>query len=266
MTKRRHAPAAPVAQDVRTPLYHQIYLILRAKILDGTYAQGSLLPSEHALVELYGVSRITTRRALDELVAAGLARREQGRGTRVTGADAAASARTRGSVEGLIENVLALGLKTTVEVFDFAYIEVPSDIAERLALPPGAIVQRAVHVRHLDGAPLGHIVTHVPEDIGRLYDEDELTTLPLLALLERKGVAVRRAEQAISATPADPEVARRLAVDVGTALLQLERTVYDDHDHAVETITVLYRPDRYQYRTALERTAGDAASFWMPAA
>src|SRR4051794_28521434 len=67
----------------RAPLYHQLFLILRSQIYSGEYPEGSYLPSEHALVKRYHVSRITAVRALNELAASNLVVRSRGLGTRV---------------------------------------------------------------------------------------------------------------------------------------------------------------------------------------
>ncbi|MDP6927494.1 MAG: GntR family transcriptional regulator, partial [Rhodospirillales bacterium] len=71
-----------MSASLRMPLYHQIYLILRQKLLSGEFAYDDRIPSEQELVEEYEVSRITARRALDELAAEGLVVRQRGRGTR----------------------------------------------------------------------------------------------------------------------------------------------------------------------------------------
>ena len=65
------------------PRYHQIFLLLREAIRDGVYAADQQVPGEMELAAQYGVSRITTKRALNELERAGLVTRERGRGTRV---------------------------------------------------------------------------------------------------------------------------------------------------------------------------------------
>ena len=88
--------------------------------------------------------------------------------------------------------------------------------------------------------------------------------VPLLTLLERGGIEVSRAEQTITATLADAEVARRLGVELGAPLLRLGRIVYDQQNRAVEYITGLYRPDRYQYRMNLSRVQTDRANAWSP--
>ena len=63
------------------PLYHQVKEAIYNKILEGYWARGEPIPSERNLSEMMGVSRITVIRALKELTAAGILRREKGRGT-----------------------------------------------------------------------------------------------------------------------------------------------------------------------------------------
>jgi GntR family transcriptional regulator len=247
---------------LRTPLYHQIYLILRDKIYDGTYPNDALLPSEQELVRRYRVSRITAKRALDELAAAGLASRARGRGTQVQ--FSAPTPPVRASVEGLLENLLVMGLKTAVELIDFAYVPASPEVASALGCPHGALVQRAVRLRHVKSEPFSHLITHVPAAIGRSFTRRDLASKPLLVLLERGGIVVGRAEQVISAALADAEVAKRLGVDIGSALLKITRIVYDQADNPVEFITGLYRPDRYQYKMALSRVRGEASNVWSP--
>jgi DNA-binding GntR family transcriptional regulator len=65
------------------PAYHQITLVLRKKILTGEWAEGTKIPKEEVLASLYGISRVTTRRALDVLEKEGLVRRQKRRGTLV---------------------------------------------------------------------------------------------------------------------------------------------------------------------------------------
>ena len=259
----RHVGVHVVDHKLPTPLYHQIYVYLRDRIYDGTYACDAFLPGEQELVRLFGVSRITARRALDELAAAGLVVRERGRGTRVS--YLAPSPPVRSSVEGLLENLLAMGLKTEVRLLEFDYVPATEEVAIALQCEPGDPVQRAVRVRLLEGEPFSYLVTHVPAEIGRGYGREDLAVTPLLALLERGGVKVGRAEQTLTATLATPEVVPLLEVDAGGPLLKVTRTVYDQGGAPVEHIVALYRPDRYQYRMVLERVEGETHNTWSPA-
>src|SRR5258708_30661680 len=109
--------ARPLADGhLPTPLYHQIYVLLREQIVNGAYAAQASLPTEHELMRRFKVSRITAKRALDELAAEGLVHRSRGRGTRVV--DGLRPAPVSGNISGLLANLLMLGLRTKVPIAD----------------------------------------------------------------------------------------------------------------------------------------------------
>lgn len=255
-----HDVMMAVDRRMRAPLYHQIYLILRGKIENGEFLPGALVSGEQDIQRQYNVSRITARRALDELAAAGLVERRRGSGTRVR--DTAPSAPIRSSVEGLLENLLAMGLKTKVRLVSFGYAPAGPDVAAALERVPGATIQHAVRVRSVAQGPLSYLTTYVPEEIGRTFTRRDLASQPLLALMERGGIKVSGATQTVSATLADPVVAAALTVDVGAPLIEVRRIVRDQHGRPVEFIVALYRPDRYQVRMDLARVADAGHNSW----
>jgi len=251
-----------VSSTLRVPLYHQIYLILRQQILDGDLAFEDRLPSEQELINEYDVSRITARRALDELASEGLVKRSRGKGTHVQ--FKRPTHPLESSVEGLLENLLAMGLETTVKLLEFEYVAANEEVAKALNCPPGTILQRAVRVRNLEAGPFSYLVTYVPQEIGRNYDANDLATQPLLQLLERSGVVVQGASQTISASLADADIAAHLDTQAGAALLEIRRIVTDANSQPVEYIRALYRPDRYQYQMVLSRVQGEQINTWSP--
>jgi len=251
---------APVDSRLPTPLYHQIYLLLRGQIDDGTLSEGAVLPGEEELARQYDVSRITARRAVAELAAAGLVTRGRGRGTRVT--QAALPAAVHGGVEGLIANLISMGLKTRVTLVEFGYQPSSPHVAAALQLKPGEDVQRSIRVRSTSDGPFSHLTTCVPAAIGRTFGRRDLAREPLLALLERSGVEIGCAEQTISATLADMRVAPLLDMAVGAPLLRISRVVHDTAGRPVEFIVGLYRPDRYQFRMSLDRVRGENRDTW----
>jgi GntR family transcriptional regulator len=256
----RGAAALAVDERLPTPLYHQIYLILRNQIIDGRHNDGDLIAGEEDLARQFNVSRITARRALAELAAEGLVVRARGRGTRVIAPPSAPP--IRANVEGLIENLMAMGLKTQVKLMEFDYETASPDVARALKLEPGAEVQRAVRLRFLTDGPFSYLTTYVPASIGRQFGRKELEREPLLGLLERCGVKIGGAEQTISATLADTRVAPLLQTAIGAPLLRIMRVVHDREGVPVEYITGLYRPDRYQYRMALARVETGDRNTW----
>jgi GntR family transcriptional regulator len=246
--------------NARVPLYHQIFLILRNRIFGGEVQPGDLVPGEQELAVEFNVSRITAKRALNELAGAGLVVRERGRGTRVTHRPKAPAVTS--SIEGWLENISLMGIATEARVLDFGYLSASEDIAHALELPPGTDVQHAVRVRSLEGEPMSYLVTYVPADIGRQYDREDLDTKPLLLLLELAGVKVASARQTISATLADSEVAGALSVHAGSPLIEVRRVVRDSSGRPIEYIRVLYRPDIYRFEMSMNRVREREGMRW----
>lgn len=242
------------------PLHHRLYVVLRQRIRAGEYALDRPMPGEHELAAAHGVSRITVRRALERLEREGLVVRRRGAGT---------FARTplpgpqRESLRGLIENLLAMGLRTRVKLIDFGYVAVPADAAALLEVAIGTIVQKSVRVRSIPKGlvPFSHLTAWVPEEIGRRYTLRELAARPLLHLLEAAGERAVSAEQVISAKLADAEVAALLAIDPGSALLWVRRQVRNGEGRVIEVMEALYRPELYEYTLSMVREDG----FWNPA-
>ncbi len=257
---RPRGNAGGLDKRLPTPLYHQIYVLLREQILGGIYSDNELVPTEHELTRRFGVSRITAKRALDELASEGLVVRRRGKGTTV--ASRVPAPAVNANISGLLENLLMMGLKTKVEIIDFAYVPASDDVARALDLPAGEEVQRAVRVRSIDGAPLSYTTSYVPAALGRTYGRKDLATKPLLELLEHAGVLIGSADQTIGAVLADSIVGPLLGVRIGAPLLSVTRTVIDQHGRPVEYIAILYRPDRYQYRMKLTRVQGAATKLW----
>ena len=250
---------------VPMPKYHQIYLVLREQLHEGKFAQG--LPGEFSLMQQFGVARVTVRRALQQLAADGLISREPGRGTRALDLGASNAAYGEGGqraqLTGLLENLVSMGLKTSVTVLDVEVVSASAHIAEALQLKVGDPVQKAVRVRSTKEGPLSHITTYVPADIARQFGRRELARKPILVLLEESGVRVGRAHQTISARLADVQVAKHLDIAVGSALLAVRRLIYDDQDRPIQWLHGLYRPDRYEYQMELSRVGSIDAKVWV---
>ncbi|NBO89658.1 MAG: GntR family transcriptional regulator, partial [Betaproteobacteria bacterium] len=135
------------------PKYHQVYLVLREQLHEGKFAQG--LPGELALMSQFGVARVTVRRALEQLAQEGLISREPGRGTRPVATrtshpaqhSGAAQQQQQAQLSGLLENLVTMGLRTTVKVLSVDKIAASQEVASALQLQDGAWVQKAQRVR-----------------------------------------------------------------------------------------------------------------------
>lgn len=253
------APAA-LDGDSKVPLYQQIFVILRNQIQAGDLPVGGRVPGEAELCAQFAVSRITARRALNELADNGLVVRQRGSGTRV--ASAIAPAPLKASIDGLLENVGHIGRTTSVRVLGFGHVAATVEVAARLRLPPQSQVLHALRVRHVGDQAMSYLATWVPEDIGALIDGQDMSQTPLLILLERAGVPVASATQTISATLADAAAAAALGVPAGAPLIDVRRVVFDVDDRPVEFIKILYRPELYQFEMSMRRVQGAKGKAW----
>lgn len=240
------------------PLYHRLYVILRERIVNGDYRAGHVLPSEADLMTSFGVSRITVKRALDDLAAEGLVERSRGRGTTVTqaGASMRVGSPISASIDGLLTSLSVIGQGTSVEIDAFEYQPANPYVAEQLRIPVGTVVQRASRVRHLNSEPFSHSTSYVLESIGRSFTADDMLNTPLIDLIQRSAT-IAQVQQAITCTLADNVSARLLKVSVGSPLLKLRRVFIDTDGRPVDFAEILYTPDRFEYRMTWSRNANN---------
>ena len=253
MTSRGADTMTPALLDpqLAIPLYHQVYVLLRDRIISGRLVPGARLPGEMEMSGLLGVSRITIKRALNELANEGLVYRSRGRGTIVS--DGRVAPLIAGSFDTLLTALEQMGLATHVELLTVAETPADRDVAERLQMSPGRLVQRSVRLRKLRGEPFSYLVNYVPIEIARRYASTDLASASMLTLLAQAGFMAREAEQWITATSAGADIAAALAVPAGSPLLRIERVMKSRVP--IHFIIGYYRPDRFQYHLRTKRSA-----------
>jgi DNA-binding GntR family transcriptional regulator len=204
---------------VRTPRYQQIADELRNRIRAGGFAAGRLLPSESNLSDEFSVSRVTVRRALEQLRDVGLIDSRQGLGWFVAGDPVRQPLAELDTIEG---QLAANGAIATRRVLDFAFVDAPSRVAEVLG------ESRVLEVRRLslaDGEPFARVTVWCPEAVGSRLSRQDVEALPFYELLD---VALRGAEQTIGAAAASPQDAALLGVPPGSPVLVCERITRTD--------------------------------------
>ncbi len=226
------------------PLYHQIYLALRDEILSGERGFGAAVPTEQELGAIHGVSRITARRALDELASHGLVERKRRVGTRVC--FRAPTAPIEGHIDQAVDSLIAFGRDTQVRVIEYGEVPATATVADRLGIAVGAPVIHALRLRSADEAPLGAIESFVPAAIGAGLSRAALATQPMLELIRAAGHAIGAGSQIISAVPADPALAALLETEARAPIIRVDRVVRDTDGRPLLFTSARYRGDRYR--------------------
>lgn len=246
------------------PLYHRVRSVLKEKIYTREYPPGSRLPSERDLARLYRVSRITLRQALAELERERIIRREQGQGTFVT-STAARRPAPAAALSGPLDSLIRPSQITRIEFIDSQEVPAPAEVAEALGGAPGDPVRRIRRVFWGEREPFADITNYVPVQLASRIPAGALERTPLLTILQREfGVEVRAAVGTVDAALADATLARRLRVEVGSAVLVIRRTVLGA-DMAPLSFNVVYAPGN-RYRISIDlRDAPPAVRSGTPA-
>jgi GntR family transcriptional regulator len=148
---RRYNVLMAVAQDAL--LYSRLETVLANEIADGDLKVGDQLPTEDSLIARFGVSRITVRRAIQNLVSRGLVEIRRGKGTFVS---APKMTQELKELSGFVEDMHALGRKPTARVVSKEIVTADATVADQLALMKGERVVRIRRVRLADGIPLSY--------------------------------------------------------------------------------------------------------------
>ncbi len=228
--------------DSASPLYRQLMQRIRADIASGIYPVNSRIPSEAELGESYQVSRVTVRKALAELTREGLLRRMQGKGTYVCTPRLKTDLR---KVTSFHEACLVMGCTPGTKVISSGMVPAEEDVREALAIT-GTEAVEIVRLRLADQNPVMLETNRFAPKYASLLGEN--LNGSLYNLLNRQGVEAASGVHEISLCHATAQQAKLLQVEVGTALLQLDQVIYDQHGAPLHTSHQVIRGDRFTFR------------------
>lgn len=232
------------------PRYQRVQEQLVGEIERGRHPVGSRLPPERALAEHFGVSRVTLRRALNELARAGVVARS---GTRWELASSAVG-EPPNMLMSFSEMARSRGLRPGGRVLDRHTRPATMDEAEMLGLAPGAPLFELERLRSMDQVPILIDRTRIPLSIAPRIDDVELGERSLYDVLEeRYGVRPTRAQFTVEAIAADERRAQLLGLQAGQPLLRCLQQTEDQVGRQVEICEMVYRGDRYRFRATLRR-------------
>lgn len=240
-------PARTLTDGTDIPKHQQLREILE-DYCTHQLKPGDMLPGERVLEETYGVSRITVRRAIGDLVASGKLRRARGKGTFVAHSPLVA----RAHLASFSDEMLAQNIESTSKILQSAWSPAPEDIRVFFNSPPN---QPHTHLRRLR---LGDKKPFCIDDgwynsalAPNLLENDVYKSV--YAILEhRYAIVITDAEQIVSAVAATIEEAELLEVDKATPLLKVVRLSRAYHQ-PVEWCTSVYRTDRYALRSLITK-------------
>ena len=233
-----------------TPLHLGISEQLRQRILSGDYVPGVKLPSEKQLISEFGVSRITIRRAIANLVDQGLAMTHQGKGVFVTERKKAVYNLSSPGLF-LADDLTNQGIEFSLQTVTFELVTPPQATRNILRLPadrPTAYLQKKILL--MDKVPGCVDVTYILPEIGAAL-QAELQHQMTFPTLEQNNIAIERVEAIIECQNADHELSEYLNVPLGHSLLVYRHTAYTASDRPIVHGESISRGDRFCYSVNL---------------
>ena len=244
-------PLIVVDRSSPLPLYHQVREALLAMLKAGPYQPGSLFLTEQELSERFEVSRITIRRAIDELVREGYLIAKQGKGTFVAKSKIQ---RHMSLLKSFSEEMTEEGHKPGSKLLALRHERASQRVASVLNLETDSWVWLVERLRFADNEPICISVAYLnlPHEVALLPAELE-KRISLWSLLREKNINLSRSDETIQAVAAGLREAELLQVAVGAPLLLVEGTVYSDGGIPIEFHQMYNRGDRYTYSVQTAR-------------
>ncbi len=228
------------------PLYEQMKIQLQEQIAAHIYAAGDRLPAETELCEKYGVSRVTLRRAMDELVAEGVLERKQGKGTFVAVRKSRLIFRSFGSMGGGFSDAQypESTVKHTAVISKKEYVCNALE-QEALGLNKGDRVMVLLRLMSLDGQPL--MLDRSVYPISRFpglfdYVKDDVSTYSVFR--EVYGIRKMHSTKELSLAYATDEQAKLLECATAAPLFRIFKQVRDDEGAPVHLSNLYYVAER----------------------
>lgn len=224
------------------PLYYQIKQSLLELVESGKFQPGDLLPAEGEMGEYYGVSRLTVRQAVGELVREGVLVRERGRGTFVA-KPKTTQLMVRSS--GFSERVREAGQKPSSKVLAYEIVPASIRVAENLNIREGDPVYKLTRLRSVDGEPQMIEITHLPQQKYPGMENVDFSKNSLYSTLADKHECfVMSADEVFEPVLLTSYEADLLKSKAKSAALLLEIIAYDQNGDRVEYNKSIIRGDK----------------------
>ena len=229
--------------NAQLPLYKQLKEVIKTKINTGEYTENKRIPTEPEFIENYGVSRITVRKAIEELVAEGYLVKKQGKGTFISGHKVL---RKIEYVTGFSDSGKSSQLKTTSILLKKEVLAANQELAEKLEIPVGAKVLYTQRKRLGNGVPLLENNYFDFERFSFLQTED--LTGSLYAILRKHDILpINPGETTLEIVSADDFIATTMAVAIGTPFFYMQTVVKDQNMRPIHFGKQFYLGDAYTF-------------------
>lgn len=231
--------------DSSKPLYRQVEADIKSKIVSKVYVAGEKMPTENELSEQYNVSKITIRKAIQNLSDEGYVKKVQGKGTFITYKKEKVYLN---KPRGFKETLSSKGHSSKNDIIQASFLNADGDISEKLSIPLNTKVVYLERLVWEDNEPMA---------IDKIYIEDEKfpgfitklsKDLSFYTILEKDyNIQPKRAVLEIDGIIAQNQHADLLKCNIGDPLFSINKISYDFEDKPIHYSSTIVRCDRATY-------------------
>ncbi|NCB00634.1 MAG: GntR family transcriptional regulator [Spirochaetia bacterium] len=235
--------------------YQAVLMELQNKILSGIWPENIMIPAELELCSQYKVSRITIRRALDELVQSGLIRRSRGKGTFVCQVK-----QYNEYYNGLISQD---GVETNNEILnqilsDTEYSK-ESELVQtmlpqfKVPLDSGETITRLHLVRYVGNVPYAVMNIFLPTSLSKQINRSFLRNSSFLDTYEKStNCSIKTIHRSFSAVIPDNETCALLATRLNTAHLWMKSIAMGEQDEPIAINYAVYDGNLFDFSVTID--------------
>lgn len=232
----------------RAPKYVQIKEAIRKKIVSKEWVEGCRIPVEAEFCEMYGVSRITIRKALEELQNEGYLVKIQGKGTFV---QSQSHEQHLSKFYSFREELKNQGVEETAVVLEITIVDANAEVAANLDMEPGQSVYRIHRLRRTQSGPYAIETSYIPYHLCKTITKQKIQEDGLYRTLANNGLVVDSARETFKAINVNKEQSNLLEVRIDAAAIALKRTAYSG-SQTVEYCVCVVRGDFFRFSVELK--------------
>lgn len=229
------------------PVYYQLKNDLIKKISEGLWKPGDCIASERELCELYGVSRMTIRQAIGELVQEGILMRIKGKGTFVCD-----QTLKQQDIMSFTDIIKKTGKTLESEVLEFIEIDTPEKYQSIFSSDKLFKIKRK---RIVDNECIALETVYIPKEYCEKIDKNMLKN-SLFKILESSGYSIEYSESSIGAILMDDELGRIFNVENMVPMLKISSKTFDQRNKIIFLEEAIYRSDKFLLEVNISRREG----------
>lgn len=230
--------------DSSMPLYYQIVSDIKQQIKDGVLLPGDKLPAENALSQTYQVSRVTVRKALDDLCALGLTERRPNRGHFV----ARIKDDRKNGKRSLHDTLLSSGRVPTSRILSMTTEPASPSQSRHFGIPQGEPVILIHRVRYADGVPFALEHIYLPGDLFEGINPWELENSSMIRIMEEEfHIEIAYSTQTLNPKVPTAQQAELLELKSRKPLLAISSDIVNKDGRVVKHTETLFVADVVEY-------------------